>query len=453
MTSPNIRQPPTERRFTALTPIALAFTAVSLCWTGWSITDLIKSGSWGILAAISVDGLWGVVQYLSYKRIGGRVIEVVEWVTLFVACSLLSWHGWTITPAAAVAGALPPIVAKISWVGDIRLRLLRSYDPTALTVEQEAEINDVIRDSEYQARLKAAQIEREAAEDIAAIRAKGKVDMERLEVDFEVGVKEITTRADLKRRTPLSLTASPASGQPGEVAQEARAVIATDPPQKPRKRQPPTAPAGPDGEVIEDVSSLFSSPHAPVVYFLRNGTRVKIGTSQNLRRRVASLSLRREDVVRVEHGDQQYERSLHRRFDALRAGDTEWFELRGALARHLGEPQDQADEPAEPEAQPRPEPEAQPVEPRASQSPLVLTSSQAAAPEPGDQTVEPEARSFGFSAHLTAQSAQRAQAVAQVAELLAQDSGLTSGQVAEALSVSPATAKRYLREARQGGRS
>lgn len=205
MSSPNSRQPPSGRRFTALTPIALAFTAVSLCWTGWSITDLIKSGAWGILAAVSVDGLWGVVQYLSYKRIGGRVIEVVEWVTLVVACSLLAWHGWTNTPAAAFAGALPPIVAKISWVGDIRLRLLRSYDPTAPTAEQEAEINDVIRDSEYQARLKAAQIEREAAEDIAAIRAKGKVDMERLEVDFEVGIKEITTRADLKRRTPITL--------------------------------------------------------------------------------------------------------------------------------------------------------------------------------------------------------------------------------------------------------
>ncbi|MBP5913222.1 hypothetical protein [Streptomyces scabiei] len=210
----------TERRFTALTPIALAFTVVSLCWTGWSITDLIQSGSWGILAAVSVDGLWGVVQYLSYKRIGGRVIDVVEWVTLIVACSLLAWHGWAITPAAAFAGALPPIVAKISWVGDIRLRLLRSYDPTALTAEQEAEINDVVRDSGYQARLKAAEIEREAAEDIAAIRAKGKVDMERLEVDFEVGIKEITTRADLRRRTPVTLGGLDAEAEPDPVVAE-----------------------------------------------------------------------------------------------------------------------------------------------------------------------------------------------------------------------------------------
>jgi len=65
--------------------------------------------------------------------------------------------------------------------------------------------------------------------------------------------------------------------------------------------------------------------------------------------------------------------------------------------------------------------------------------------EPSAQRAEP----FGFSAHTSAQSAQRVEAVEKVAELLAQDPGLTSGQVVEALSVSPATAKRYLREARR----
>lgn len=97
--------------------------------------------------------------------------------------------------------------------------------------------------------------------------------------------------------------------------------------------------------------------------------------------------------------------------------------------------------PVEPEAQ-----QAEPIEPTPT---VILGSSQAAAPEPAVQPGDPEGRSFGFSAHLNAQSAQRAQSVARVAELLAQDSGLTSAQVAEELSVSPATAKRYLREARQ----
>lgn len=106
-----------------------------------------------------------------------------------------------------------------------------------------------------------------------------------------------------------------------------------------------------------------------------------------------------------------------------------------------------------------PEPEAQFVEPAArkaepsvSEQAIVLTSSQVAVPEPPVHPVEPGGHAFGFSAHLTAQSAQRAQSVARVAELVAQDPGITSAQVAEQLAVSPATAKRYLREARQGGR-
>jgi hypothetical protein len=108
----------------------------------------------------------------------------------------------------------------------------------------------------------------------------------------------------------------------------------------------------------------------------------------------------------------------------------------------------------------QPEPEAQAAEPQDHhgelthhETPVVVISSQVTAPEPAAHRAGPEALPFGFSAHLNAQSAQRAQAVRKVAELVAQDPGLTSAQVAELLSVSSATAKRYLREARQGGRS
>jgi len=105
---------------------------------------------------------------------------------------------------------------------------------------------------------------------------------------------------------------------------------------KPPRVQPPSHPAGPVGSPVEDVQALYGSAHAPVVYFLRNGNRIKIGTSQNLKRRIAALSLRLDDVVLVEHGHQEHERALHRRFDDLRVGDTEWFALAGALAEHLG---------------------------------------------------------------------------------------------------------------------
>jgi hypothetical protein len=217
---------PPRPRLTALTPIAIAFTLVSLCWTGWSITDLVQSGKWGILAAVSVDGLWGVVQYLSYKGIGGRFITAIEWTTLGVACGLLAWHGWNITHAAAFAGALPPIVAKIAWTGDVRLR----RDPTALTADQEAEINNVIRDSEYIARRRAAEIEREAAEEIALIRAQGKVAVERDEVTFQVELERIRKRDELSRRTPLGISAS--NDQRGDRAAEQEIGVVGEQPEQ-----------------------------------------------------------------------------------------------------------------------------------------------------------------------------------------------------------------------------
>jgi hypothetical protein len=111
--------------------------------------------------------------------------------------------------------------------------------------------------------------------------------------------------------------------------------------------------------------------------------------------------------------------------------------------------------PLEPTAQPL-ELTAQPVEPIAhlaepapSAGRLGAVSVQATPSEPKAPTDAPEAEPFGFSAHLSGQSAQRVKAVAQVVELLAQDRGITSEQVREELGVSLATAKRYLREARQ----
>ncbi|MEU9861310.1 hypothetical protein AB0D99_10560 [Streptomyces sp. NPDC047971] len=97
------------------------------------------------------------------------------------------------------------------------------------------------------------------------------------------------------------------------------------------------------------------------------------------------------------------------------------------------------------------EPDELPAEPLAHTSePSTLSPSTGAAssllsaPEPPAQ----QPTTFGFSARTSAQSAQRVEAIEKVAELLAQDPGLTAAQVEEVLSVSPATAKRYLREAR-----
>ncbi|MDX3582516.1 GIY-YIG nuclease family protein [Streptomyces europaeiscabiei] len=95
-------------------------------------------------------------------------------------------------------------------------------------------------------------------------------------------------------------------------------------------------PDGPIGEGVRDVGALLAmKKHAAVVYFIRNGNRVKIGTTQSLRSRITRLSLRPEDLVRVEHGGVGHERCVHARFGAHRIGTTEWFDLRGPLADHI----------------------------------------------------------------------------------------------------------------------
>lgn len=407
---------------------AYALAGLSLIWSGYAITDLINSGWFGLSVALAGDIGWITVMWAEHRRIAGRYATVAGWVIALMVGALLVLHGVLAHDLGqAIAGPFVVLVGKT--VASFALLAMR--DPAALTAEQEAEINDVIREGERKARLNGAQrdfVQQEADAVIERIRQEARITMARDQADFEITLDRLNMRAEIERNTPLAL--APVPVQP----QNTPAAL----PPKPAKRQPPIEPAGPAGEPVDDVPALFEGAHAPVVYFLRNGTRVKIGTSQNLRRRVTSLSLRRDDVIRVEHGDQQYERSLHRRFDDLRTGDTEWFELRGALATYLGEP---STEPAEPPA----EPEAQTPEPSHPGTALVLASSLATAPEPQAQPTN----AFGFSAHLTAQSAQRAEAVEKVAELLAQDPGLTSGQVVEALSVSPATAKRYLREARR----
>jgi hypothetical protein len=246
----------------------------------------------------------------------------------------------------------------------------------------------------------------------------------------------------VKLRLALEAQRPPA---PIVIEEPTEAASAPTPVPLPAKPQKLHDPAGPVGEEIEDIDDLLSQHHAPVVYFLRNGTRVKIGTTRNLRPRIARLALRPDNVMRVEHGGQDYEQSLHARFDEYRVGNTEWFELRGELAAYLGEPDAQ---PLELTAQ-FVEPTAHLAEPAHAGGGLSTVSMQASTSEPAAQAAAPEAQGFGFSAHLTAQSAQRAKALARVAELLAEDRGITSEQVKEELGVSPATAKRYLREVRQ----
>ncbi|MER7806152.1 GIY-YIG nuclease family protein [Streptomyces sp900116325] len=68
-----------------------------------------------------------------------------------------------------------------------------------------------------------------------------------------------------------------------------------------------------------------SGQHDPIVYFLLNGDRVKIGYTTNLSSRITALSLRRENVILALDGGRDLEARLHRRFHGHRIPRTEWF--------------------------------------------------------------------------------------------------------------------------------
>lgn len=92
----------------------------------------------------------------------------------------------------------------------------------------------------------------------------------------------------------------------------------------------PDQPAHQD-EQTADTWQIPARKHAPLVYFIRNGNRVKIGTSTEVKRRIRTLALRAENVVLLLNGGQALERSLHKQFADLRIGNTEWFAYDGAL--------------------------------------------------------------------------------------------------------------------------
>lgn len=70
-----------------------------------------------------------------------------------------------------------------------------------------------------------------------------------------------------------------------------------------------------------------------VVYYLRFGDRIKIGTSGNPRMRLASQ--RYEHLLAFERGTRAVEQRRHAQFAEIRILRTEWFEISDALLRHI----------------------------------------------------------------------------------------------------------------------
>lgn len=99
-----------------------------------------------------------------------------------------------------------------------------------------------------------------------------------------------------------------------------------------RSQHPPT----------EHVPRLLGAAHrehdttTSVVYYIRRGAMVKIGTTQNLHARMSAL--RPDEVLAVEPGSYDREAEMHRRFIALRVpGQRERFYAGPALQQHVQE--------------------------------------------------------------------------------------------------------------------
>lgn len=80
----------------------------------------------------------------------------------------------------------------------------------------------------------------------------------------------------------------------------------------------------------------LSGAHGDRVYFVRNGDRIKIGYTTNLRGRLGSLCLRPDSVLLLLQGGKGLEAALHRFFSGHRIGTTEWFRYAGDIEKYIG---------------------------------------------------------------------------------------------------------------------
>ena len=83
----------------------------------------------------------------------------------------------------------------------------------------------------------------------------------------------------------------------------------------------------------ETVDGELPPLRVDVVYYLRYGDRVKIGTTANPRQRFAAIW--HEEVLAFERGDRALEQRRHAQFAIDRFAGSEWFTLSPDLAQHI----------------------------------------------------------------------------------------------------------------------
>ncbi|WP_371612893.1 hypothetical protein [Streptomyces clavifer] len=185
---------------------AALLAGLSLIWSGYAITDLMESGPFGLSVALAGDVGWLTVLWAEYRRIGPRrAAPLAGWAIALGVALLLVLHGVRAESAAqAIAGPFVVLVGKIVW--SFALAALR--DPAALTPEQEAEIHEVMRDSEHAARLHLArreQEQRQADATIERIQQQARITLARDRADFDITLERLEMRAEIERCSPIAL--------------------------------------------------------------------------------------------------------------------------------------------------------------------------------------------------------------------------------------------------------
>jgi len=84
------------------------------------------------------------------------------------------------------------------------------------------------------------------------------------------------------------------------------------------------------GEILD---GDLPPPRVDVVYYLRHGDRVKIGTTANPRQRFGAIW--HEEVLAFERGDRTLEQRRHVQFAGDRIGRSEWFRMSPDLRAHI----------------------------------------------------------------------------------------------------------------------
>lgn len=186
---------------------AVVLAVLSLVWSAYAITDLMKSGIFGLSVALAGDIGWITVLWAQYRRIGRRwAAPLAGWAIALGVAVLLVIHGVQEgSQAQAVAGPFVVLIGKIVW--EFTLPALRS--PAALRPEQEAEIHGVMRDSEYAARLHEAQrarAQRDADATIERIQQQARITAARDRADFQITLERLEMRAEIERQSPFALT-------------------------------------------------------------------------------------------------------------------------------------------------------------------------------------------------------------------------------------------------------